>query len=173
MAAQGGHFKALVQADPWQLMAAHRHKQVGFVQHLVVLEVVQQCAGHRAWLCAQEDRCAFNPSRWAQKYRFQKTLQVNRVGLQLFLEDVTAFLPGHHQGKNQACNQNGKPAALNKLQCIRCQKRKVNDKENARSGDAQTKRVLPAVANHVKSQNGGDQHVAAHSDAISRGQRVG
>ena len=41
-----------------QLMVAHRDKYVASVQHLVVLEVVQQGAGHRARLRRQKDRCA-------------------------------------------------------------------------------------------------------------------
>ena len=48
MVAQRLHLQTLVNLDPRHLVVHHRDKQIVFVQHLVVLEVVQQSIGHAA-----------------------------------------------------------------------------------------------------------------------------
>ena len=154
-------------------MAVHRHEQVVGVQHLVVLEVVQQGIGHSAWLTGKENGGAFNSGRWADKNSIKKTFEVYRVRLQFFVQYLATLFPGHHQREDGPCNQDRKPAALDKFERVRCQKCKINHKENTRGRQAQRQRVFPAIPDDIKRQDGGDQHVAAHRNAIGSGQRFG
>ena len=140
------------------------------MQHLVVLEVVQQRIGHAAGLGRQENRRAFNPRWRADEDRGQKARQVNRVAAQFFIEDLPALFPGDHQGEDHAANDQRKPAASEKLHHVGGEKREVDDKKHAGRGNAKAQRVFPAVANHKKGQYGGDQHVSADGDAVSRRQ---
>ena len=143
------------------------------MQHLVVLEVVQQRIGHCAWRCGQKYCSAFNPNRWTDKNRFQKTRQFNCIFTQLLVQNKATIFPRHHQGKNRARQQDGKPSTLNKLEHVGCQKQKVDQKENACGRDAHPQRVLPAKTHHIKRQNSSNQHVATHGYAISCGQCFG
>ena len=151
-------------------MVAHRDKQVGVVQHLVVFEVVQQSVGHSAHGGGQKHGRAFHPCGRADEYGFQKTGQVHGVGLELGVQQRTPVFPGAHKQENHAANEQRKPAAIEQLEHIGAPKHQVHCKEETGSSQAQPQRVFPAVAHHIKGQNSGDQHVGAHRNAIGCGQ---
>jgi hypothetical protein len=56
---------------------------------------------------------------------------------------------------------------------LEAKKAKSTTKKDAGGRDAQAQRVFPAVADHVESQDGGDQHVGADRDAVGRRQVAG
>ena len=154
-------------------MVAHRHKQVVGVQHLVVLEVVEQRVGHAALVRRQEHRRSLDPGRRADKHRFQKAFQIQRVGTQLFIQQTAAVLPGHHQREDRATDGQWEPATVEQLEHVGCPERKVHHEEEAGGGNAQPQGVLPAISNDVERQDGGDQHVGADRNAVSRCQVAG
>ena len=151
-------------------MVAHRDKQVVLVQHFVVLEVVQHGIGNGAGFGRQEHRRAFHACWRTDKYRFQETGQVDRIGAQFLVHQAPAVFPGHHQRKDGAADQQREPAAVKQLEQIRGPERKVNDEEKAGGRDAHGERKVPAVADDEESQDGGDQHVGAHRYAVGAGQ---
>jgi hypothetical protein len=61
------------------------------VQHLVVLEVVQQRVGHGSRLGRQEHGRAFHPRGRADEHRLQEILEVDGIGAQLVVEQAAPF----------------------------------------------------------------------------------
>ena len=167
------NFKALVQADPGHFVVAHRHKQVVVVQHLVVLEVVQHGVGNGAHLGGEKHSRALNTGRRADKDCLQKAGQINGIGAQLFIEQAPTVFPGQHQGEDGPTNSQREPATVKQLEQVGRPEGKVHRKEEACGANAQSQRVVPAIANHVERQHGGDQHVGAHGNTVGRGQIAG
>ena len=147
-------------------MVAHGHKQIVLVQHLVVLKVVQQRIGHRAHFRRQKDSRTLNPHRRAYKYGLQKAGQINGVGSEFFVQQVSAVLPSQHQRKDAATDQQRKPAPVKQLEQIRRPERKVHDEEETGGANAQRQGVFPAVTKNVERQDGGDQHVGTNCNAV-------
>ena len=154
-------------------MVAHRDEEVLLVQHLVVLEVVQQGIGHCSRLSRQKNGGAFHPGRGADEDRLQKILEVNGISAQLGVEQTAALLPRHHQGEQGAANHQREPPALEQLEQVGCKERQIHHKEAARGSQAQSQRVAPAVADHKERERGGDQHVQRHGNAVGRRQVAG
>src|SRR6185312_389953 len=88
----------LVHADPRDFVAAHGHEQVLLMQHLIVLEVVQQRVRHHAGAGGQEHGSAGDARRRVHKHGLEKAGQVDGVSAHLGLEQCAALLPAHHQG---------------------------------------------------------------------------
>ena len=167
---QGFKREALVQANPGHLVVAYRDKQIGRVQHLVVFQVVQQGIGYGAGLGGQKHGGAFHPHRRANKHGLQKTGQVHGISAYFGVEQGASVFPGQHQGEDDAANGQWEPAAVKQLHEVGGPERQVHHKEETGGAQTQGQRVFPAIANDVKRQHGGDQHVGAHRNAVSSGQ---
>ena len=107
-------------------MIHHRDKKVVFMQHLVVLEVVQHGIGHGARLGGQKDCRAFYAPRRVDEHGVKKAFEINGIVTQLFIKNEPPFFPGHHQRKNGACNQDWEPATFDKFEGVGGQEGKVN-----------------------------------------------
>ena len=136
------------------------------MQHLVVLEVVQQGVGHDAGLGGQEHGGAFHAGRGADEHGLQEARQVQRVLSQRVVEQTAPLLPGHHEQEDGPADQQREPAAVEQLEQVGAEKGQVHHKEEARGPDAQRQRVFPAITDHEERQYGGDQHVQCHGDAV-------
>jgi hypothetical protein len=70
----------------------HGQKQIGLVQHLVVLQVMQQGVGHYAHTGRQKHSRTIRPYRWVRKDSFQKARQVDGILAKLIGEQhATVF----------------------------------------------------------------------------------
>ena len=165
--------QAFVHADPGHFMAAHCHEQVVFMQHLVVLQVVEQGIGHGTRIRRQKHRRALHPRRRAHEHRLQEALQVDGILAQLRAEQAPPLLPGQHQREDGRTNRQREPASVHELQQIRGPERKVHHKKEAGGQHTQPQRVLPAMADDIEGQDGRDQHVGADRNAIGRRQVAG
>ena len=158
--------KALVQPDPRHLVIAHGDEQVVLMQHFVVFKIVQQRIRHNSRFCGQKHRCTVDATRRADEHRVQKLRQPQCISAQLFIEDAPTIFPGHHQRENGPTNQQREPAAVQKFQQVRAPKRQIHHEEKAGRCKAKPQRVFPGVTNHIEGENGGDQHVSCHRNAV-------
>ena len=86
------------------------------------------------------------------------------------VQQSAAVAPGQHQYQNHAAYDQWEPTTVGQLEHIGAPKCQVHHKEDRGRADAQPQRVFPCVANHIESQNGGDQHIGTHRNAVSRRQ---
>ena len=170
---QGFDLNPLFQANPGHRVVAHGDEQVVLVQHLVVLEVVQQRVGHGAGLSRQEHGSAVHPCWWADEDCVDETVEVQRVCAQLFIEQAPALFPGHHEREDGTSYDQREPAAIKQLEQVGAPKRQVHQKEKARGTDAEEQWVFPAVPNDVKGQDSGNQHVGRDRNAVGCRQVAG
>ena len=147
-------------------MAAHRDKQVVLMQYFVVLQIVQKGIGHIAHFSGQKDCGAFHTCWGRHKNGIQEINQAEGVGFQGVVEQPAAIVPSEHEQENTAANDQGEPAAFKQFKQIGGPKSEVNHKEEAGGANAKGQWQVPAVANHVEGEYGGDQHVGTHSNAV-------
>ena len=143
------------------------------MQHLVVLQVVQQRIRHGAGLGIQEHGRAVHAQRRANEHAVDETGQVQRLLMLQLADQLAAVFPGCHQQEHGAAYQQRKPAAVDQLQRVRRKEHHIDREEPGGRSDAQPQRVAPAVADNEEGQAGRDQHVGAHGNAIGAGQVAG
>jgi hypothetical protein len=130
----------LSKADPGHLVVAHGDEQVLRVQHLVVLEVVQQRVGRDARLGRQEHRRARHPQRRADEDRFQEAGQVDGVVAQRVGHQLAALLPGQHQREHADADDQGNQPPSTSLSRLAGEEGDVDDEEEAGGQHAQPQR---------------------------------
>ncbi|MPM32406.1 hypothetical protein SDC9_78968 [bioreactor metagenome] len=168
VAAQRFDLHALVHSDPWHLMVDDGDEDVLLVQHLVVLEVVQQRVGRHLGVGRQEHRRAGHARdrRLLQQHHLQEVAQVNAVGMQLVVDKIAPALPGRHHGEHRDADGEREPATLQQLEHVGRKEREVNAEEEQRGCERHPQRVLPAIAQHEEGEHGGDRHVQRHRNAV-------
>ncbi len=166
VAAERLDLQALVETDPGDFMVADGDEQVLLVQDLVVLEVVEQRVRHRARLRRQEDGRAIHARGRADEYGREEVPQVDGVGAQLFVQQLAAALPRHHEHEDDGADHQREPAALQQLEQVGAEEGQVHEEEEARGPDAQRQRVPPAIADDEECEHGGDEHVQRDGNAV-------
>ena len=143
------------------------------MQHLVVLQIVQQGIRHGARIGSQKHRRAFHACRRAHEHRLQEAPQVDGILAQLLAKQAPPLLPGQHQHEDGRTNRQREPAPLHELQQIGSPEREIHHEEEAGGQHTQPQRVLPAMADDIEGQDGRDQHIGANRDPVGRRQVAG
>ena len=87
------------------------------------------------------------------------------------LDQPDAAAPGQHQERDDAGEQQRKPAALEQLGRIRREEDAVDHQEEAVDGDHEDRRIAPLDRDQRRQQRR-DRHQQRHRDAVGAGQRV-
>ena len=87
------------------------------------------------------------------------------------LDQLDAAAPGQHQERDDAGEQQRKPAALEQLDRVRGEENAVDHEEEAVDRDHDDRRIAPLDRDQRRQQRG-DRHQQRHRDAIGAGERV-
>ena len=171
---QPDRIKALAQlVDLEALLLGHMRHVAGFdlhhhdplVQHLVVLEGVQQRGRDMPQVAGHKDRRPRNACRFLGVEPVDELTQRQRVACAPFGEQTAASPPRRHNGEDQCGDDDREPAALADLQQVGAQKRQIDEAKDGKEGHRQGEAPSPAA--HIEEgQPGGDRHHAADRDAV-------
>ncbi len=145
-----------------------RKKNHPLVQHLVVLEVVQQRVRHGGRTGGEVDGRAFHPGGRIGGQAGDEILQVERMFFELATQQGAAALPGGQQGVDHGAEQQWEPAAVIDLQRVGRQKSQVDQREQAEHRIGPQGAPTPAVLRDHPAERGGDDHGDVHRDAVGR-----
>ncbi len=148
----------------------HREDDVLLVQHLVVLQVVQECGRRDLGVAREKDRGAAHVMRRALLQHGDE-LEERHVGLAgLVGQDRDAAHPGPHHHDEDARQHEGHVAAVEHLEQVREQEQELDHDEGHDRGDRRDRRPFPGLPQHDVGHARGEQHRAGHRDAVGRGQ---
>src|SRR6266446_107467 len=157
--------KALLLEHMRHVLGLHLHHYDPLVQHLVVLEGVEQRQRNTRWVAGHEDRRPGNARRVIRLDRGDEFTELERVARALFREQTATAPPCRHDGEDQCCDDDREPAALGDLQQIGAEKCQIDEGEDRKHGYRDGEAPSPAA--HIEEgQPGGDRHHAADRDAI-------
>ena len=142
------------------------------MQHLVVLQAVQQGIGHRVQPRRQEHRGAGDALAELVGPR-QEQVQAQRVVAHRIHMHAPAHPPGVHHHEGGARHRQRQPAALHDLEGVGGHEGDIDQAQHAEHGQHGGSAPVPAIARHHRHQRGRDHHHAGDRDAIGRGQGVG
>lgn len=169
----------LLDADPAHVMDVGHvlypqgEKDDPLVQHLVVLEVVQERMGDHIDHSRHIDGGARHPGRGGFLQRGDHRLQRVAVLVQAANELEALALPAGHQGEHHGAQGQRQPAAGDNLGQIRGKERHIDAEQQDQQGGHQILVPVPAVLRHRAEENGGQHHGAGHRDAIGGRQIAG
>ncbi|MNH99045.1 hypothetical protein D3C73_518010 [compost metagenome] len=143
------------------------------MQHLVVLEVVQERMGNDVDHPRQIDGGARHPGRRGFFQGGDHGLQRVAVLVQAADKLEALALPAGHQGEHDGPQGERQPAAGEDLGEVRGKERNVDGEQQGEEGGHQRLAPVPAVAGHRAGEDGGEHHGAGHGDAIGRRQVAG
>ncbi len=147
----------------------HRQDDDPVVQHLVVLEVVEQRMRHALGAGRQEDGGALHALQRSHA-GCDEHLHRHRALVEMAAHDLPPARPRGEQGEGDRRDQQWKPAAVGHLGQVRREIGAIDDQEGA--GDPHRERLGPfpdRIGQHAQHA-GGNEHRACNRDAISRRQ---
>ena len=165
--AQRVYFQPLLLGNPGHFVVFNRDKQVLLMQHLVVLEVMQQRVWHADLVGVHKHRHACYALRWVGKNRSQKLFKLQTLGYQPCSQQGAATVPSHHQQENQPRYSQREPAAVHEFHHIREPECAINHQEKRDGNYHQRQRPLPDIAQHKISHQRGNDHIGRHGNAVS------
>ena len=164
---------APVHRHPRHFVEGHGQDHVALVQHLVVLEVVQQRLWHGGRIGHCVDRGALSPAHRARVQRIDEGLQCEPVPPDALQEKRPATPPGAHDAEQHQAKRQGEPAAIEELHGAARDQQRVDGQEEGRRSEGQRRRQPPDFAHDEVGQHRRDHHRQRHRDAIGAGQRRG
>ena len=105
------------------------------MQHLVVIEVVQQRVWHAFGCCRQKHSCAGN-ARWRMlRDAFDKWFDADGAWRELLHQHLPATIPSGEQDEQNHRYQDREPAAVHQLDGVGAEEREVDAQEGKRNWD--------------------------------------
>ena len=164
--------QAIRLGDERHFLETDREDHVLLVQHLVVLEVVQQRLRHGVGVGDGVDRRARRaPHVLVVGERGDERQQLRVVVADVLDQQLAAAPPRGHDGEDGAAEDEREPAALEELQRARRHQHRVDDEEEPGRRQRQRQRIAPAVAHDEEGEQRGDEHRHGHGDAVRRRKR--
>ena len=154
------------------VQGADAHAQRPLVQHLVVLEVVQQRRGHVVGVAGQEHRRPGHAHDARARQARQERGEQRPVLSPLRQHQLAPALPGGHQRHERTAQHERHPAPFQQLERVGGEEQPVEDEEGAEHPERRPARPAELAAEHHGRQHGGAQEGARHRDAVGRRQRV-
>ncbi len=160
---------------PWpkSLIGDEGHEDQGFVQDVVLLDVVQEHRRDAVRDLGQPYGDAGRPHHHHLVDVRDEACERHRHGLQAMANEGGALAPTEHQAHDGAADGDRKPAAFDDLQQVGSEKGRVHRAEDDDDEDRDRGRPSPAPDGHAIEQDGRDQHGAGHGDAVGAGQVLG
>ena len=145
---------------------------VVLVQHLVVLEIVQQRGRREFGIAGEEHRGARHDMRrlllQAVQQRFERHLGLAR----LVGEDAGAAPPGQDQHHHEDAEQQRHPGAFQQLEQVGREERGVDEHQRHHQQRGLPGRPSPQLPDHDEAQHAVDHHGGGDRDAIGGGKRI-
>ena len=164
---------ALLLRSPGLVAHLHGEEHHALVQHLVVVEVVQQRVGRGVGRGGEEHRRSGHALRRLDEQRLEEGLERHRGASHPREEMLAAAPPGGHHRKDRRPDDQREPAAVGDLQQGRREECQIDDEEEAGREHAQPQRVAPQVAHDEEGEQRVDQHRRRDRDAIGAGEARG
>ena len=140
------------------------------VQHLVVLEVVQQAARRVAREGGEIDRGALRAMDARGVDAGEQGFHRQRAFLLALRDGHAALVPGPHRREDHRRQSERHPAALDEFHHVRRQQRAVDDHEGAEHQDRQWPAPFPRAQRQHEHQQRRHQHGAGDGDAVGGGE---
>ena len=157
-------------ADARLVDGLDRQDDVLLVQHLVVLEVVQERGGRGLGIARQEHGRALDPVRRALLQHADE-LDERHVGLaRLREQDRGALHPGPHQEDQGARHRHRHVAADEQLRHVGAEEGEIDDEEGQHHREREAEGPAPTLPDHDDGQDRVDRHRAEDRDAIGVGE---
>ena len=166
------HLHAVLCRDAREVFGDDGQDDIVLMQHLVVLQAVQQRGGRAFRCCGEEHGRAGNAWRRLFLQRLDQRLDRHLEPPCLGGEDARAPAPGEHDGDEQAADQERHPAALRHLEQIGNQEGEVDQDERQHQRQRRPERPVPHAPDHDEAHQTVDQHGAGDGDAIGGCERV-
>ena len=166
-----GH--AVDVGDLRDFLRRQRHQHDLVMQHLVVLEMMQQHRRRHIRNRGQEHRHAGHAQRLApldvgnEEVEWQRCLGEDTGHL------LPSATPRAHQQVDHRASREREPAALDELDHVGAEEGKVNDQEERRQRHDRPERPVPDLPLHHGEQDRRDQHRSRDGNAIGRRESVG
>ena len=125
-------FDALVGRHERRVLDGHMHQQHALVQHLVVLEIVQQRAGNRIAARGQEHGGAGHAHRRLLG-AFQEQVDRHRFVADALQMRAPSDAPGLHQEEHAGRDEDRQPAAFDDLDRVGGEEHDVDEAEQRRT----------------------------------------
>ena len=164
---------ALLERHPRHVADLDRQEHHALVQHLVVVEVVQQRVRRRVGRRGEEHRGARNALRRILEERLEERRERHRGALQALEHDLAPAPPGGEHHEHEEADHQREPAAVVDLGERGDEEREIDRGEEARREDAQRKRIAPAVADDEEGEQRVDEHRPGDRDAVGAGEARG
>ncbi len=162
----------LVVGDARRVGGDDGEDDVALVQHLVVLEIVQERGRRELRMAGQEHRRARHDMRRllleARKQRVERHL----AALRLLREDVGAAAPGQDQQHHRGAEQDRRPGAFEQLEQVGREEHHVHDDERRDHGDDAPQRPMPELPDHDDGEQAVHHHGGGDRNPIGRRERT-
>ena len=147
---------ALFGRDARDVLGRHLQQDDAPVQHLVVLEIVEQRHRYDIDPAGQID----GGSRHARfvMHLGDEIRERQRIALELSHQRAPALPPGRHREEQQRSDHQRHPTALDDLHQIGGNERQINRYEHAGDPDGQRQTPPPHLAHGQENQHRGQQH---------------
>ena len=139
---------------------------VVLVQHLVVLEIVQQRGRREIRIAGEEHRRARHDVRRLLLQAADQRIDRHFDAARLLNQDAAAALPRDDQQHHQDAEQDRQPRALQELQQVRGQERRVDEDERHHQQRRLPPLPLPQPPDHDEAEDPVDHHRGGHRDAV-------
>ena len=163
--------RAIFVRDARRFLDQHGDQHHALVQHVIVLDELRQRERHALGRRRQEYGGARQPRVAAVDGGLDQVLFRLAQLAARPLDQLDAAAPGQHQERDDAGEQQRKPAALEQLGRVRGEEDAVDDEEEAVDRDHDDRRIAPLDRDQRRQQRG-DRHQQRHRDAIGAGERV-
>src|SRR5436190_14713080 len=151
-------------------LGAHGEQDDLFVQHFVVLEVMQQGEWRPGPVARHVNGGAGHATNALVFQAGEKSVERQADVAEALAQNTTAFSPGQHEEKDRGRGEKREPAAVRDLDHVRAKKCEVDADEESGHGRGRGDRPVPAAAGHDIKQNRRDQHGRGNRDAVSCGE---
>ena len=162
-------FAARCRVDIRHIANINRQDHHPFVQHLIVLDIVEQCRGNARRARCHENRCAGNAGR-AVLCRFGKDLDWQSNLCHPLAHKLATMRPSREQRKGDEADHKREPAALGNLGEVGCKISAIDDQEDQHDGRC----IPPFPFPNADQQNAHEQRIngdsASHRNTVSAGE---
>jgi hypothetical protein len=165
--------EAFVGGNFGHVFARHAEQHDLFVEHLVVLEVMQQDGRGAVGIRGHEYGCSADAMRRRVPHVVEEILQGQDIGHESFAKDLSAALPRGHGGENNAGNEQREPTAVGDFGNVSSEKRDVDCQEDRDWRQRFPHRPTPTLRGNDEVHDGRDRHRDRDGDAVGRGKRSG
>ena len=142
------------------------------VQHLVVLEVVQERGRRKVGLAGEEHGRARHDVRQLLLEARQQCIE-RHFGAPRFLhQDIGAAPPGQDQQDHRGAEQQRCPGAFEQLEQVSGQERDVDHDQRSDDQHHAPERPTPQLPDHDEGQQAVDHHGGGDRDAVGGGERA-